>query len=151
MRRISSAVHIAATPDQVWEVLTDFARFPEWNPFLIAAEGQAVPGTQLTLRLRLPVSGREMEFKPTVLESEPGRLLRWRGRLGVPGIFDGLHSFELRSLHGGTQVVQSERFSGILVPFSGAIINPSEQGFTALTDALKHRVESVHTAGRPAD
>lgn len=142
MRRISSAILIHDTVDRVWSVLTDFERFHEWNPFLIEAAGEAVPGAQLTLRLRLPDSGREMVFKQTVLESEPGRLLRWRGRFGVPGVLDGVHSFELSPRDGGTQVVQTERFSGLLVPFAGSVITPSEQGFRHLTDALKARVES---------
>ncbi|SEE00743.1 hypothetical protein SAMN05216532_6583 [Streptomyces sp. 2231.1] len=151
MRRISSAVHISAPAEQVWAVLTDFERFHEWNPFLVEAAGQAVPGTRLSLRFRLPGGGREMVFTPTVLESEPGRLLRWRGRFGVPGVFDGVHSFELTARDGGTHVLQSERFSGLLVPFSGAVITPSEKGFQALTDALKERVESASVPARPRD
>ncbi|MFC3575154.1 SRPBCC domain-containing protein [Streptomyces yaanensis] len=143
MRRISSTVHISAPTDQVWAVLSDFERFHEWNPFLVEAAGRAAPGARLTLRFRLPGNGREMVFRPTVLHSEPGRLLCWRGRLGVPGIFDGVHSFELTERDGGTQVLQSECFSGLLVPFSGAVITPSEKGFQDLTDALKKRVESV--------
>ncbi|MEV6949950.1 SRPBCC domain-containing protein [Streptomyces sp. NPDC051172] len=151
MRRISSAVHISASADQVWAVLTDFERFHEWNPFLVEAAGRAVPGARLTLRFRLPGNGREMVFRPTVLESEPGRLLRWRGRFGVPGVFDGVHSFELTARDGGTHVLQSERFSGLLVPFSGSVIAPSEAGFRDLTDALKSKVESVTVPARPRD
>ncbi|MFI2378449.1 SRPBCC family protein [Streptomyces sp. NPDC018964] len=147
MRRISSAVHIDASADRVWAVLTDFERFHEWNPFLVEAAGRAVPGARLTLRFRLPDGGREVVFRPTVLESVPGRLLRWRGRFGVPGIFDGVHSFELTARDGGTHVLQSERFSGLLVPFSGSVITPSERGFRGLTDALKARAES--SAGAP--
>ncbi|MFJ6776901.1 SRPBCC family protein [Kitasatospora sp. NPDC091257] len=140
MRRISSEVHIAATPGEVWAVLTDFARFQEWNPFLVRAAGKAEPGARLALRFRLP-GGREMDFTPTVLAAEPGRLLRWRGRLGVPGIFDGVHAFELTARDGGTHVVQSERFSGLLVPLTGSIVRQSARGFVTLTDALKARVE----------
>jgi hypothetical protein len=151
MRRISSAVHIHSTVDQVWSVLTDFERFHEWNPFLVEASGRAEPGARLTLRFRLPDGGREMVFTPTVLESEPGRLLRWRGRFGVPGVFDGVHSFELTARDGGTDVVQTERFSGLLVPFAGSVITPSEQGFRHLTDALKARVESSHVPARDLD
>ncbi|GAB2928285.1 MULTISPECIES: SRPBCC domain-containing protein [Streptomyces] len=147
MRRISSAVHIRSSVDRVWSVLTDFERFHEWNPFLVEAAGRAEPGARLTLRFRLPGSGREMVFRPTVLESEPGRLLRWRGRLGVPGVFDGVHSFELIPRDGGTHVVQTERFSGLLVPFTDSIITPSEQGFRHLTDALRTRVESSGVRG----
>ena len=35
-----------------------------------------------------------MTFRPTVVALEAGALLRWRGRLGMPGLFDGEH--ELR-------------------------------------------------------
>ncbi|WP_367045430.1 SRPBCC domain-containing protein [Streptomyces sp. Je 1-332] len=141
MRRISASIEIDADPAQVWAVLSDFSAFKEWNPFLVEAGGTASPGARLSLRFRLP-SGREMTFRPTVLVSEPGQLLRWRGRFGVPGIFDGEHSFELTAVAGGTRVVQSERFSGALVPFTGSVISDSERGFAALNEALKQRVES---------
>ncbi|MFG2598717.1 SRPBCC family protein [Streptomyces sp. NPDC048462] len=147
MRRISSEVHIVADPGRVWAVLTDFARFKDWNPFLVSAAGQADPGARLALRFRLP-GGREMDFGPTVLAVEPGRLLRWRGRLGMPGIFDGVHSFELTARDGGTHVRQSEQFSGALVPFCGSLIRQSGEGFATLTDALKTRVEEQIPQGR---
>lgn len=142
MRRIASEVQISARPEEVWFVLTDFQRFPEWNPFLVEAAGRAEPGQRLSMRIQLPGSGREMVFKPTVLVSEPARLLRWRGRLGVRGVFDGLHTFELTPREGGTHVLQTEMFSGVLVPFTASIIRQSEVGFGLLTDALKKRVES---------
>lgn len=145
MRRIASEVQISARPEEVWAVLTDFERFHEWNPFLVRAAGRAEPGQRLSLRFRLPDSGREMVFKPTVLVSEPPRLLRWRGRLGVTGVFDGLHAFELTPREGGTHVRQTETFTGVLVPVTGGIVRQSEVGFGLLTDALKERVEA--TAG----
>ncbi|WP_256255860.1 hypothetical protein [Streptomyces sp. MUSC 14] len=92
-----------------------------------------------------------MVFTPTALESEPARRLRWRGHFGVPGVFDGVHGFEPTPRDGGTHVLQSERFSGLLVPFSGAVITPSEKGFQALTDALRERVESASVPVRPRD
>ncbi|WP_434597752.1 SRPBCC family protein [Streptomyces sp. A5-4] len=141
MRRISSTIEISADPERVWSVLSDFGSFHEWNPFLVSAAGRAEAGAGLVLRFRL-ASGREMTFRPTVLVSEPGRLLRWRGRFGVPGIFDGVHSFELAAVPGGTRVVQSERFSGVLVPFTGPVITQSQEGFAELNAALKARVEA---------
>ncbi|MPY63796.1 SRPBCC domain-containing protein [Streptomyces spongiae] len=142
MRRIASEVQISARPEEVWSVLTGFERFHEWNPFLVEAAGRVEPGQRLSLRLRLPGNGREMVFKPTVLVSEPARLLRWRGRLGVRGVFDGLHAFELTPREGGTHVLQTEVFTGVLVPVTGSIIRQSEVGFGLMTDALKKRVES---------
>ncbi len=34
-----------------------------------------------------------MTFRPKVQEVRPGMLLRWIGRLIVPGIFDGTHQW----------------------------------------------------------
>jgi len=140
VREISAAVDIAATPDDVWDVLTDFDRYPEWNPFIREASGEARVGATLTLRM-FPAHGRPTTFRPRVLAAEPGRELRWLGRLVLPGIFDGEHRFELRSAGGVTRVVQSERFRGLLVPFVGKIINNTTENFRRLNDALKSRVE----------
>ncbi|MFJ4981713.1 SRPBCC family protein [Streptomyces coeruleorubidus] len=88
MRRIASEVQISARPEEVWAVLTDFERFHEWNPFLMQAAGRAEPGQRLSLRFRLPGSGREMVFKPTVLVSEApgcGGAGAWASRVSSTG------------------------------------------------------------------
>jgi hypothetical protein len=82
-----------------------------------------------------------MTFSPTVLAARPGKELRWRGRLLLPGIFDGEHCFELEE-RGGTCVFrQLERFSGLLVPLLGGALDATERGFAAMNIALKRRVE----------
>ena len=40
-----------------------------------------------------PPGGRGATLRPTVLEADPGRQLRWLGQLLLPGLFDGDHSF----------------------------------------------------------
>jgi uncharacterized protein YndB with AHSA1/START domain len=32
MRELRDEIEIEATPERVWEILTDFAAYPEWNP-----------------------------------------------------------------------------------------------------------------------
>ena len=57
-------------------------------------------------------------FTPTVQVVAPGRELRWIGRVGPGGIFDGQHTFTIRQL--GTDRVlftQREDFTGVAVPF----------------------------------
>jgi hypothetical protein len=87
-----------------------------------------------------------MTFRPRVLAVRPGVLLRWIGRLIMPGIFDGTHQFALEDLGGHTRLTQSETFSGILVPFTGTTISRTEGDFRALNQALKQRTE--YGAGR---
>lgn len=145
MRTISATVDIAAPPDQVWGVLADLDGYPDWNPFIQSASGRLAEGETLTLRM-VPAQGRAMTFRPRVLAVRPGVLLRWIGRLIIPGIFDGTHQFALEDLGGHTRLTQSEAFGGILVPFTGTTISRTEGDFRALNQALKQRAE--HSAGR---
>jgi hypothetical protein len=140
MRAISASIDIAAAPERVWAVLADLHAYPEWNPFIRSASGQLAVGARLTLRM-VPTGGRAMTFRPTVLAARPGGLLRWIGRLVVPGIFDGTHQFALEDLGGHTRLTQSETFRGLLVPFTGKTIARTEADFHALNRALKERAE----------
>jgi hypothetical protein len=56
----------------VWEVLSDFDAYPEWNPFIRRISGSPHEGEKLEVRIEPPGS-RGMKFKPTVLEATPGR------------------------------------------------------------------------------
>ena len=140
MHSISATVDIAAKPERVWAVLADLSAYPEWNPFIRSARGELAEGARLTLRL-VPEGGRAMTFRPTVLAARPGELLRWIGRLIVPGVFDGTHQFALEDLGGCTRLTQSETFRGLLVPFSRKTMARTEAGFHALNRALKERAE----------
>src|SRR5690348_13125008 len=141
MRLIDTHIEIGTPPLRVWDVLTDFARFPEWNPFIVRIEGRPEPGARLRVEIKPP--GRSaMAFSPTVLAARAGKELRWRGRLLLPGIFDGEHAFELAE-RGGTCIFrQSERFTGLLVPLLGGALEATERGFAAMNAALKRRAES---------
>ena len=94
MKELRTAVEIDATPARVWEILTDFEAYPDWNPFIRRITGEPELGARLEVRIE-PPGGRGMTFKPTVLELEPERVLRWLGRVLVPGILDGEHELRL--------------------------------------------------------
>ncbi|MEV4410758.1 SRPBCC domain-containing protein [Catellatospora sp. NPDC049609] len=142
MRTISTSISINATPEVVWQVLSDLPRWAAWNPFIVNASGTAAVGEKLTLRMA-PAKGRAMTFTPKVLVAEPAAELRWLGRLLLPGVFDGEHVFTLTSPEPGvTHLVQSENFSGVLVPVLGGMIADTESDFARLNAALKARAES---------
>jgi len=136
-------IEIAAPIEAVWETLTDLAAYRDWNPFIVSAEGRADVGERLTNRMQ-PPGGNGITFKPTVTVVEPPVAFEWLGRLGLPGIFDGRHRFELApSENGGTLVTQSEQFSGILVRFMRTSLDTKTvAGFGAMNAALKARVET---------
>src|SRR4051794_18266607 len=89
---VSASVEIAAPAGKVWGILTDFRGFPQWNPFIVKAEGEPKKGAKLHNVLR-DSGGGTMTFEPKILAADPGRELRWIGRLWMPGIVDGEHYF----------------------------------------------------------
>jgi hypothetical protein len=143
VRSISHTIEIDAAPEAVWGELADTAAYPGWNPFVRRLDGQLEQGAQLSVEIE-PPDGRAMTFKPTVLEAEPGRRLRWLGRLLLRGLFDGEHSFEIEPLGANrSRLTQAERFSGLLVrPLAGSTLEKTERGFEAMNRALKERVEA---------
>lgn len=140
-RQLEAEVQVQGSAEQVWEVLTDFAAYHEWNPFIVQAVGTPEPGQRLVLRMRL--TSRSTTLRPQVLEAVPGRTLRWLGRLPVPGLFDGEHSFTIQPAGTGRVLVtQHEEFRGLLVPLLLAMIaKPTLASFHRMNQALKTRVE----------
>ncbi len=140
-KRLSTHVDIEATPERVWQVLTDLAAYPQWNPFIVRAEGVVGPGCRLTLTMQ-PVGGRAMTLRPRLVEVAINRELRWRGRLGVPGLMDAEHTFLLQPQAGGTRLIHQETFRGVLVPFVAASLDRNTlPAFVAMNEALKKRAE----------
>ncbi len=140
---IVTEVEIDAAPDRVWSVLGDPRSHRDWNPFIVSMEGELTEGATLVNRMR-PEGSREMSFRPTVLKVEPGRELRWLGRLLLPRIFDGEHYFLLDEHEGGTRLIHGEHFRGVLLWFMD--IRRFRSDFERMNAALKTRVETAAVA-----
>lgn len=122
MKRPYSDVQIDAPPERVWDVLTDFDSLEEWNPFLLKLDGDLEVGGKLEVTVQ-PVDRKPMTFHPTVVVAEPNREIRWVGRVGFKGVFDGEHSLRVEPRGDGTsRFIQEERFTGVLVPFVGSVL-----------------------------
>lgn len=134
---IKTEIRIKASPKKVWSVLTDFEKYPDWNPFILSLTGEMVIGQNI--KIVLP----DMKFKPTLLVFEKNKELRWIGKLLFKGLFDGEHSFIIEDNKDGTVTFRHEEiFKGILVgPFAKKLDNDTREGFEAMNEALKKRVE----------
>ena len=80
-----------------------------------------------------------MSIKVKVLAAEPGTQLRWVSSL--PGIITGEHSFTLTPADGGTRLVQTETYRGLLARMSARTISRTQASFEALNQAIKQRTE----------
>ena len=53
MKEIRKETEIEAPVPDVWMVLTDFASYPEWNPFMRSIKGDLAEGAGSECRLSL--------------------------------------------------------------------------------------------------
>jgi hypothetical protein len=143
MKELHSEIEIAASAERVWDILTDFASYPQWNPFIRRISGELEVGARLQVRLEAPDS-RGITMRPTVLRAEPNRLMRWVGHLFVPGLLDGEHSLATQPLEENrVRFVQHEVFKGVLVPLlARSLDNNTLRGFKEMNEALKERAEA---------
>src|SRR6476660_5134221 len=52
MKEINSEIEIFSTPEQVWRILTDFDKYPQWNPFIDQISGELKKGSKLTVHVK---------------------------------------------------------------------------------------------------
>lgn len=140
---ISTNITIQASAEKVWSVLTRFETYPTWNPFIKLIEGDIRVGNTFKAIIQAP-NNKPMAFKPLVLEFTPSKEFKWIGHLWFKGLFDGEHRFQLiENKDGSTTLIQSEKFTGLLVPlFKNMLEKDTLEGFRLMNEALKKRVEA---------
>jgi hypothetical protein len=139
VKEVSTEIEIGASPEKVWGVLTDFAKYEEWNPFIIKAAGKAEHGSTIEIHIRTP-AGKKRKYGPTITKVEPGRELRWMGKSWV---LNGEHIFVIEPLQEGrVRLVHREAFDGLLTSFFGKSLDTDiKQGLEEMNRALKKRAE----------
>jgi len=143
MKKIHTDIEIRASAKRIWDFLTDFAAFPQWNPFMIRASGGIAVDSRIDITIQSSPK-KTMSFRPRLLVVDQQRELRWRGSLLMPGIFDGEHVFNLQAIDADhIRFTQSEQFTGILVPLVWSSMEANTlKGFTSMNQALKLRAET---------
>ena len=143
MRTIHTEISIMAPADRTWAVLSDTDRWGEWNPFA-KASGRFAVGERVAITLT-PPGKSAITMRPTIIKLEAGRELRWRGSLGISGLFDGEHGFRVVPEDvGRCRFEHFETFTGLLVaPVMWMVGDATRRGFEAMNRALKARAESI--------
>ena len=137
MRELRTEIEIAAPVSKVWSILTDFDRWKDWNP-ISEASGVAALGSQLTVTMRGKEGKGGMEYRPIVINIEPPRLFRWRGKMMFEFLMTNDKVFELEEMGSGTRLIHRELFGGLLVPLFWTKLNQGALPMLkTMNDALK--------------
>ena len=140
---IETEIEIEAPADAVWKELANPEAYADWNPFVRRISGNLEAGEYLQVTVGAD-GNSPMDFTPEVLVADENEELRWVGRLGFKGIFDGEHYFILQETDRGTTLFRhGENFSGLLgYPLIALIREDTHKGFLAMNEALKARAEA---------
>jgi len=132
-------IEIAAPPEVVWEVLTGFGQWPQWNPDVksMSFEGPVAPGSEFRWK------AGPGTIVSTLEEVDPPRLVRWRGRTMS---ISAIHEWRLEPTGGGTRVETEESFGGLLARlFRGSLEKTLDR---SLEQGLEHlKVEAERRVG----
>jgi len=141
MKKIKTEIVIDKDVSTVWNVLTDFESYPNWNPFVRSIEGEKYIGKKVSVTCNT-AGGKMVSFKPIIIKLETDREFRWKGKLGFRGIFDGQHYFKLEKMgENQTKFIHGEDMSGVLVSLMGKTLNKMNDSFEMMNEALKKECE----------
>jgi hypothetical protein len=124
-----SEIEIMASPESVWDVLTDIAAWPTWNPDVKAAslDGQLVEGARFRWK-----SGPGT-ITSTLRTVQPPELIAWTGTtFGI----EAIHVHRLEPRGDATIVSSEESWNGLLVRLFRASMRRTLQ--KALDSGLQH-------------
>ena len=137
MKSFAVSTVINASPEAVWAILTDGAKWTAWNPTIEKVVGVIEPGAKLKVFTKLS-PGRAFPVRVSELVP-PGRMV-WTG--GMPlGLFRGVRTYTLAPVAGGVEFAMREEFSGLLAPLITRSIPDLQPSFDAFAAALKARAE----------
>lgn len=136
-RSAHSEVIINASAEKVWQTLSDFAQYPEWNPTMQLAKGEVKEGNKVVYRYTQDEQNK-YNITAKVVKIIPHELLNQRG--GIPFILTFNHRYILEPQGDKTKVTIHENYRGIGVNFWNP--KPVEESYERLNLALKKRVEN---------
>ncbi len=141
-KSVHHEITINATPDEVWNILTEMNDYTKWNPTMELLEGTVQEGNKVKYKFTQD-ENTISEIGATVVQVIPNKLLNQKG--GIPLVLTFNHKYVLESTGNTTKVIVHEDYQGIGVNFWNP--KPVEKAYQRLNFALKERVEQFSNLG----
>ncbi len=140
--RLEHRIGVRAPASEIWRVLADLDGWSAWNPMYPKAAGILRIGAKLSLTEAVPGQPAD-EIAPEVVDWVPDSQILWRDKT-LGGLVRRLRYLEIEKLTDeGCIFANGEVYEGLGVRFmSKGLRSALRQGFTALGEALKAKVEN---------
>lgn len=140
---IYTEIEIDSSAKKVYQILTDFENYNQWNPSITNIQGSALVDSTIQAEIHWPGLSKNL-YTLRLIDLIPNNLIRWKGQFGFRFLFTGDHSFIIQQTHNLSkiQLKQVELFTGLFVPFLYPFLKGNVyQGFILLNQALKEHLE----------
>lgn len=142
MRELRTEIEIAAPLQDVWNVLTDFDHWKDWNPIVNQVNGAASSGAKLSVTMRGKDGKDGPKYKPVIKEIDAPKSFRWRAVMIAEFLFTNDKEVELEKTGSGTRLIHRELFGGTLVPlFWSKLSKDALPMLESMNNALKSEAE----------
>lgn len=139
----SDTVEIEAPIERAWDILTDFDRYGEWNPFTPSVATEFEIGSPVDLYVRMgPWRLKQVERIESI---EAPHLIAWSTTMGHRFLISALREQRLEAVgEGRCRYRTTDDFAGLLIPlvmllFGGFV----RRGFNDVARGLKARAEAA--------
>ena len=141
---LRSEIEIQAPVSLVWEALTNFRAYGEWNPYIVEAEGELKEGAIIRTIVNFPGS-RERTFRRHIVKLVSMEELRWNWTSLLRAVAQSEQYFKLNPVSDTrVRLTMGENLSGLFAPNKQSDLSQIAQGLTLTTQAIKRRAESLN-------
>ncbi len=128
---------IQASPERIWELLTNTANLPKWNSTISSIEGKIAAGEKIKLVVK---AAPERVFNLTISEFTPAKRLAWRD--GMAPMFAGVRTYTLTPQPDhSTNFEMVEVLSGLMLPMIAGSLPDFAPSFEQYAADLKRAAE----------
>ena len=135
---------VAANKQQLWQVLTDFSQYKNWNPFVVDCECELAVDNEIIMRVVMGKGKprRQVEYISKVKE---GVHFSYTSPKKPTFLLRSYRSHNLQVLADGNTHYQSRfELHGWLIPILSRLLGSSlEQGFSAMGSAVVAEAERL--------
>ena len=142
MREIKTEIQIAAPPEKIWSIITDFNNWKSWNPIVTQVSGSSSLGSELSVTMCGKDGKAAQKYKPKITNFEAPKSFRWRAKMMAEFLFTNDKTIELEKVGSGTRLIHKEFFSGMMVPLMWGFLDKGVPPMLkSMNDALKAKAE----------
>ncbi|MFT5683042.1 MAG: hypothetical protein ACI8RZ_003969 [Myxococcota bacterium] len=139
MKAFETTTTIRAPASTVWAILTDAAKYPEWNSTVTRVDGTIALDSKITVHAKI---SPDRAFPVSVATLEADRKMVWSS--GMPlGLFKGERIFTLTEQDGAVTFFMREEFTGLLSGLIGRTIPDLQPVFEDFAADLKRTAEGA--------